>query len=99
MDKSNTKDLNENWVKKFVFSMSYKNDTAVKHSKYSKEELLYEIINKEKCDLKTAQEIIDYMMGLGLEICKVPFDPGLYGPQYDLWRFAHLRGYVEDVHV
>jgi len=59
------------------------------HYKLNQQELLAEIINYIKCELKTAKEIFQKMNQLGLEVCGSYFE-------YSIRKFSEIRGYVSD---
>lgn len=53
-------------------------------------DLLYEIIKLNKCDLKTAKTVFQKMKDLGMEVCY----NGRIG--YSIRKFANMRGYVTE---
>jgi hypothetical protein len=53
-------------------------------------DMLFQIIKYTKCDQPEANDILDRMKELGLNICS-SIDSG-----YSIRRFANMRGYVSD---
>jgi len=55
------------------------------------DDLLYQIIKLTKCDLTTANDILDKMKELGLSVCT-----NYMMAEYSLQMFAEMRGYVTE---
>jgi hypothetical protein len=55
------------------------------------DDLLYQIIKLTKCDLTTANDILDKMKELGLSVCTNYMMAG-----YSLRMFAEMRGYATE---
>jgi len=68
-------------VRKFVFDENFELDET---------DLKFEIIKEKKCDLKTADSILQKMKDLGLAVCHN------WRIGFSLRKFADMRGYLTD---
>lgn len=66
-------------------------DLGLEASKIIKNETLFRIIEKEKCDVRKANQIYDKMLNLGLELC-MKYDRAVVAA--DFLQFARLRNYI-----
>ena len=97
MIKNSLKDEGKNdmIIKKIImYLIEEENGTSSKIS-YSERDLLYEIIRLLGCDVRQANGILCRMKELGLDLC-CEHRNLISGLQvdYDLLRFAQLRGHV-----
>ena len=82
--KPNTEDTSEQRIREIVRKFFFDGKSNLKE-----DEMLLEIINLIKCDLKTAKAIVQKMKDLGLEVCTTRFIPG-----YSIAQFVKIRGYL-----
>lgn len=66
------------------------NEDVTKATGYSNDQILHDVIKCKKCDVSYAQNILDRIKELGLELFENPTD-SLESPSYDMLGFAESR--------
>jgi len=91
-------DLNEDEIKEFVRDLILSDEGPYSTDIHSENDLKYDLIRRTKCDLNHTTNVIEKMKQDGLELCQQSSHYNLltrdYSQQYDLGKFAILRGYI-----
>ena len=89
----------EHEIKEFVLGMIYKNRKLVDNGGiYSSDDIIFELMQKKKCDEQHASDFFHSMKGLG--VCVEKYETKQEGlqirdiPVYNLGKFAHLKRYI-----
>jgi pentatricopeptide repeat protein len=75
-------------VKEVTLYLLNLNDTHV----YSLHDIQYHIIFKNHCDVKEAEQVLEQMKELGLELCNMMLND-IPTDRYDIKKFAGMRGW------
>lgn len=81
----------EDDIEEFVRTLVKKKNYVFKSCNFSEDEILYEAIKLEKCDMNQARKFFQEMMDLGLGLCD---DENHDYDRYNLLKFCIMRGYV-----
>lgn len=91
--------ISEDEIKKFVRDLILENKNPDTEDIPSENKIKFLFIQRTKCDIKHAEELIEIMKknGLGLCIISNPFNNERWDDtsnKYSIWKFAKLRGYL-----
>ena len=95
-------EINEDDIKEFVRDLILGDEDPDSVDTYSEDELKFEFIQRTKCDIMYAHNVIKKMKQDGLVLCEQPDIIGSsnlfmsvkdFSTKYNLARFANLRGY------
>ena len=94
-------EITEDEVKGFVRDLILKDEDPYSNDVYSEDELRFLLIERKKCDLKHADNVIEKMRLEGLNLCNESrisltnsFGSFDHSGTFNLVKFAILRGYV-----
>lgn len=100
LKKPKLEDVKEDRIRELVRYLICKK-TGLIYSTYSRSELTFEIIKLIKCDVSDIDSVFSIMHRLGLHICIDLCSPfNIDGStNYNIIKFAQMRGYVTDEEV
>jgi len=96
----NLEEINEDEIKEFVRDLILSDEGPDSNDVYSEEQFEYDFIRRTKCNVTHVKNVFEKMKQDGLSLCtrtapnKLQIFSQDYSQQYDLGKFAILRGYV-----
>lgn len=88
-------EIEESEIREFVRDLILHDEDPESDDLYSEDDLEFEFVSRTKCDVSYAESVIARMRDYGLGLCEQRNSTIFsHSTEYDLGKFADLRGYV-----